>query len=312
MLGGAACRRWQWAERLSPPPPAPTPSHTTLQARSQSGACLLDACLLHAAAPASWLFGSAGSGGGGRRAREKIRPCHTLPAGSRAQNPRAFPKPCTLAQGSHTRPPRLGLPLGMGAGAKVQRRSRGSSRVSGWAGTPPSPARRAPGHRSIRQLLGDDADCALCNAAARQAEWLLYTNRAGAWVPAGPGPPPPPASGSKGRHVLDSRHGPGGSSLCLGKSWAPWKWTIARAPLRRLWRAASPGPLTGLREKVLAQPLAQRPRSPHWHRCILLLRGPRHTGWTATWRRTLWAPSTCRPASYAPRPSLPTRNTGGK
>ncbi|XP_065431367.1 uncharacterized protein LOC122172953 [Chrysemys picta bellii] len=59
---------------------------------------------------------------------------------------------------------------------------------------PPSRARRAARRRSIRQLLCDDADCAVCNKAARKAERLAYTNRAGAWVPAGTGSPPPPTS----------------------------------------------------------------------------------------------------------------------
>ncbi|CAM4336017.1 unnamed protein product [Caretta caretta] len=86
-------------------------------------------------------------------------------------------------------------------GAKKQRVKQSRDRLC-W--DPPSHARRAARRHSIRQLLCDNADCTLCNKAARQAERLVYADRAGAWVPAGPGSPPPPASGPKGRNLLDS------------------------------------------------------------------------------------------------------------
>ncbi|TFJ97529.1 EGF-like module-containing mucin-like hormone receptor-like 1-like [Platysternon megacephalum] len=80
---------------------------------------------------------------------------------------------------------------------------------------PASRARRAARRRSIRQLLCDNADCARCQEAAQQAERLLYGDRAGAGLPAGPGSPPPPTSGFKGRTLLDS-------SMWRGLDVLPW------------------------------------------------------------------------------------------
>ncbi|XP_039389770.1 uncharacterized protein LOC120403084 [Mauremys reevesii] len=71
---------------------------------------------------------------------------------------------------------------------------------------PPHRARQAARRSSIRQLLCDNSDCALCNEAAWQAERLVYADRASAWVPAGPGSPPAPASCSKGSVELNVRH----------------------------------------------------------------------------------------------------------
>ncbi|XP_044857968.1 uncharacterized protein LOC123361855 [Mauremys mutica] len=86
-----------------------------------------------------------------------------------------------------------------GEGAKKRRVKQPRDRLC-W--DPPRRARRATRRRSLRQLLCDNSDCALCNEAARQAERLVYADRASAWVPAGPGSPPTPASGSKGRNLL--------------------------------------------------------------------------------------------------------------
>ncbi|XP_044835843.1 protein FAM205A-like [Mauremys mutica] len=86
-----------------------------------------------------------------------------------------------------------------GEGAKKQRVKQPRDRLS-W--NPPRHARRAARRRSIRQLLCDNSDCALCNEAAWQAEQLVYADRASAWVPAGPRSPPAPASHSKGRNLL--------------------------------------------------------------------------------------------------------------
>ncbi|XP_039395382.1 LOW QUALITY PROTEIN: uncharacterized protein LOC120405728 [Mauremys reevesii] len=86
-----------------------------------------------------------------------------------------------------------------GEGAKKQRVKQLRDRL--WW-DPPRRAHRAARRRSIRQLLCDNSDCALCYEAARQAERLVYTDRASAWVPAGPGSPPAPASRSKGRNLL--------------------------------------------------------------------------------------------------------------
>ncbi|XP_044858856.1 uncharacterized protein LOC123362547 [Mauremys mutica] len=86
-----------------------------------------------------------------------------------------------------------------GEGAKKQRVKQPRDRL--WW-DPPRRAHRAARRRSIRQLLCDNTDCALCNEAARQAERLVYTDRVSAWVPAGPGSPPAPASRSKERDLL--------------------------------------------------------------------------------------------------------------
>ncbi|XP_044873321.1 uncharacterized protein LOC123370681 [Mauremys mutica] len=86
-----------------------------------------------------------------------------------------------------------------GEGAKKRRVKQLRDRL--WW-DPPRRAHRAARRRSIRQLLCDNSDCALCDEAARQAERLVYTDRASAWVPAGPGSPPAPASHSKGRNLL--------------------------------------------------------------------------------------------------------------
>ncbi|XP_039389643.1 uncharacterized protein LOC120403031 [Mauremys reevesii] len=86
-----------------------------------------------------------------------------------------------------------------GEGAKKRQVKQPRDRLC-W--DPPRRARQAARRRSIRQLLCDNSDCALCDEAARQAERLVYADRASAWVPAGPGSPPTPASGSKGRNLL--------------------------------------------------------------------------------------------------------------
>ncbi|XP_044885110.1 uncharacterized protein LOC123376905 isoform X1 [Mauremys mutica] len=86
-----------------------------------------------------------------------------------------------------------------GEGAKKQRVKQPRDRL---CRDPPRRARRAARRRSIRQLLCDNSDCALCNEAARQAERLVYADRASTWVPVGPGSPPAPAFRSKGRNLL--------------------------------------------------------------------------------------------------------------
>ncbi|XP_039376362.1 uncharacterized protein LOC120395752 [Mauremys reevesii] len=84
-----------------------------------------------------------------------------------------------------------------GEGAKKRRVKQPRDRL---CQDPPRLACRAARRSSIRQLLCDNSDCALCDEAARQAERLLYTDRASAWVPARPGSPPTPTSRSKGRN----------------------------------------------------------------------------------------------------------------
>ncbi|XP_039366224.1 uncharacterized protein LOC120388467 [Mauremys reevesii] len=86
-----------------------------------------------------------------------------------------------------------------GEGAKKQRVKQPRDRL---CQDHPHRARQAARRSSIRQLLCDNSDCALCNEAARQAERLVYADRASVWVPARPGSPPTPASCSKGRNLL--------------------------------------------------------------------------------------------------------------
>nr|XP_025042149.1 uncharacterized protein LOC112546353 [Pelodiscus sinensis] len=98
----------------------------------------------------------------------------------------------------------------------------------------PSRARRATRSRSIRTLLCDNADCTLCNEAARQAEELVYTERASTWVPARPESPPSAATSPKGRGLLDS-------STWRGFSVLPWcrcRVSPVWAPFRPLGRGS--------------------------------------------------------------------------
>ncbi|XP_039361200.1 uncharacterized protein LOC120384821 isoform X3 [Mauremys reevesii] len=112
---------------------------------------------------------------------------------------------------------------------------------------PPRRAHRAARRSSIRQLLCDNSDCALCNEAARQAEQLVYADRDSAWVPAGPGSPPTPASYSAWIYEpfppSQAEHGFVGSFLHRGRARSP-----QAAPQRQVHRpdwvpflAKSPG-----------------------------------------------------------------------
>ncbi|XP_044859616.1 protein FAM205A-like [Mauremys mutica] len=109
-----------------------------------------------------------------------------------------------------------------GEGAKKQRVKQPRERL---CRDPPRHARRAARRRSIRQLLCDNSDCALCDEAARQAERLVYTDRVSAWVPAGPGSPPTPASYSAWIYEpfppSQAEHGWVGSFLSRGRARSP-------------------------------------------------------------------------------------------